>query len=164
LRLSGRPRRHLDWRRRLRPVGRITTDITTAHFKRLTNITGTSPYSATIDFTGLPDLDDPFTDPIDRTALWGGVANGYFVGGWLEATVSQEGDATPMTGRCDYLLKLNLADNTDKTITDISGTASPGLQWAMPASFIPPDQDFIALTYSNIAERKFGFFSTAITR
>jgi hypothetical protein len=34
--------------------------------------------------------------------------------------------ATPMTGTCDYLLKLNLADNTDKTITDISGPPRRG--------------------------------------
>lgn len=137
-----------------------TTDITTAHFKRLTNITGTSPYTSPIDFTGLPDIDDPFTDPIDRTALWGGIANGYFVGGWLEATVLQDSAATPMTGRCDYLLKLNLSDNTDKTFTNIGLTASPGLQWAMPSGSIPPDQAAIALTYSDIAERRFGLFST----
>lgn len=136
-----------------------TTSITTAYFKRLTNLGGTSPYTSPITFTGLPDLVGP-TDPIDRTAIWGGIANGYFVGGWLNAIVLQDGSATPMTGACNYLLKLNLSDNTDKTITDISPTASPGLQWAMPSSFIPPDQDFIALTYSDIAQRKFGFFST----
>jgi hypothetical protein len=87
-------------------------------------------------------------------------ANGYFVGGWLDSIVLMDGYATPMTSSCDYLLKLNLSDNTDKTITDISGTAPLGLTWAMPSGNIPADQPSIALTYSDIAERKFGFFST----
>jgi hypothetical protein len=136
-----------------------SSSITTAYFQRLTNLGGTSPYTSPITFTGLPDLVGG-TDPIDQTSIWGGIANGYFVGGWLDTIVSMEGDGSPMLGTCNNLLKLNLSDNTDKIITDISATATPGLTWAIPSTNIPADQDFIALTYSDITERKFGMFST----
>jgi hypothetical protein len=139
-------------------VDKVIGDVSTAYFKRVTDVTGSSPYPADQTFTGLPVI---YHDAVNynATTIAGCFANGYFVGGWSQGALA-----------CSFLLSLALDGSGSVLTSDISANAPTGYSLVFQNGYIPPNQTQIVLPAveavppvftPSTRQRKFQFYNTA---
>jgi hypothetical protein len=144
--------------------------ISTCYLKRVTDVTGASPYTADQTFTGLPAYS--YAPAVyNPGGLIGTFVDGSFVGGWFQSVRRDNSLGYPPL-QCDYLIKLDLTAGT-VTAQDISATAPSGCKWGLSVGFIPTNSTFFALRAlpqpdpsawiltGTDPDRKYGFFSTS---